>query len=187
MKWSPIAIVGIIAAVATVVTTISFIAYFTSVSRDKQQLVDAVYHQDADAADKILTESRLNPDDVYDYTHFDSMTVSLMAVAMMDKNESKQIPVILVLLKHGADVNKESDGFLPIESAMHNGNHQVYRILLEHGATMSPINNFIASAVQGANMDILKDIINRGASVNARSKNGATPLHIVPNSAVAEL
>ena len=182
MKWSPIAIVGIIVAVATVVTAISLNAYF----RSEEQLVDAVYRGDADEADKILTKSRLNPDKVFDHTHFDSCSMPIFELAMMDKDESKQIRLIQVLLKHGADVNNDLDGFLPINKAISTGKNPVYRLLLENGAAMSPIDDFMASAVRGANIDILKDIVNRGASVNARSKNGETPLHVVPNPEVAE-
>ncbi|MEI7833473.1 MAG: ankyrin repeat domain-containing protein [bacterium] len=186
MKWSPIAIVGIIAAVATVVTVISLIGYYSYRSNAEDQLVDAVYRGDAVEADKILTQSRLNPDDVFDDRHFESSSVPMMDLAMMNKSESVQIRLILVLLKHGANVNNNSERSLPIYNAIHNGNYPVYRLLLEHGATMSPIDDFMASAVRGANMDILTDLVKRGASVNARSKNGETPLHIVPNPEVAE-
>ncbi|KAI5886746.1 ankyrin, partial [Schizophyllum commune H4-8] len=95
-----------------------------------------------------------------------------------------------VLLDGGAHVNACSDsGVTPLHMTMRDmGSHlRLARVLLDAGANIDSRTNSGSTplhyAAQGRHLDVVRELINRGADVHARRiKDGSIPLHL----AVAE-
>jgi quinoprotein dehydrogenase-associated probable ABC transporter substrate-binding protein len=117
----------------------------------------------------------------------------LVAAVMRD-----HVPTIKVLLEKGADLEKPGQqGFKPLPLAIAEDKYESAKILLESGADVNSVSGddgltplMIAagqtSPAEGAMFlpgstrptDIARGLIDRGANVNAQSKNGVTPLMI---------
>lgn len=84
------------------------------------------------------------------------------------------------MLKEGVDVNYTvEDCFYPIELAISNKDYKIVKLLLENGAYPdSPkyFDNILCLACSLQQPSIVKLLCEYGANVNARNKEGATPL-----------
>jgi len=170
-----------IASFAIVMMILTAVKKNSFVKVAKQQLIIEVRRGGVDAVENLLTEYRLNPDSVDD----DGQT--LLIVAIGRKDDPQQMRLIKTLLIHGADVNHESlYGGYPVVATIQDGNFNIYRLLIEHGATVSSPNNYTCWAAMGGNNDIVNDLINRGANVNYYDSNGVTPLHCASNAKVTD-
>jgi ankyrin repeat protein len=83
----------------------------------------------------------------------------------------------------GAHVDyKGRAGFTPLNAAARQGNLEVVKYLVEHGADIDKSDNnrdktpLLAASFKG-HFDIVKYLVEKGAKVNAQSINGFTPLH----------
>ncbi|OCK78275.1 ankyrin repeat protein, partial [Lepidopterella palustris CBS 459.81] len=88
--------------------------------------------------------------------------------------------VLRVLLDAGMDINaRTSNGNSPLDSAINGGHLSTVMLLVESGANINHLNEFEETAVHLAafaeNRAILKYLLERGASPNARAKSGRYP------------
>jgi hypothetical protein len=96
--------------------------------------------------------------------------------------EKSRIHLIPLLLDFRSDIFAvDNNGFTPFEKALHNNTAMVYYLIDD--ATVfqndSNGNTMLHLTVRaGENTQIIKKILNKGASVNARNKTGDTPLTI---------
>jgi quinoprotein dehydrogenase-associated probable ABC transporter substrate-binding protein len=122
----------------------------------------------------------------------DGMT-PLVAAVMRD-----HVPTIKVLVENGADLNEAGpQGFSPLALAITDNRYEAAKALMEGGADLNVASNsegltplmLIAaqtSAAEGARfvpgstrpIDIAKALVEKGADVNAKAKNGMTALMI---------
>lgn len=86
-------------------------------------------------------------------------------------------------IEKGADPNANFGGETPLHWAVENGQKAFVRILLEHGAKLSPRTRFyqltplhIAADLHAT--DIAESLIEAGAEIEARTNGGWTPLHV---------
>jgi cytohesin len=79
------------------------------------------------------------------------------------------------------NLGSQTDGWMPLHSAIPQSSAAVVRLLLEHGADVRQSVAAGASplhiAVVYARLDLAPLLLAHGADVNARSKSGSTPLH----------
>ena len=95
--------------------------------------------------------------------------------------------VLALLLEHGADVDShDGTGVTAFHASIFvERDIEVVRVLLDHGANVNGPSDtnprFLASslhwAVSNKNIEIVELLLERGAEVDARDKNGETPLH----------
>ena len=83
---------------------------------------------------------------------------------------------VRLLVERGADVNVRSKmGRTPLsQAATHNGNIEAVRLLLEKGAMADGV--ALLAAAAGDDAEIIRLLVDKGADVNARERDGATPL-----------
>ncbi|MFN3625904.1 MAG: quinoprotein dehydrogenase-associated putative ABC transporter substrate-binding protein [Hyphomicrobium sp.] len=117
------------------------------------------------------------------------------------------VPTVKALLERGADIEgRNSDGYSPLALALAEAKYEVAKVLLESGAhidtragpdDLTPL-MIAASQVkhgEGAiflpgstrQLDLARDLIGRGADVNAQSKSGVTALMIAAARNVAPM
>lgn len=112
----------------------------------------------------------------------DIMGFTALMYAVADKDH--KLNIIETLLKNGADVNaKSNDGYTPLLAAMHGENPETIVLLLERGANFNEIGDYLTilfavSAMEEPKPQIIKTLIKKGASVDAKDTNGVTALHI---------
>lgn len=89
------------------------------------------------------------------------------------------------LIQHGADVNQPAGAveITPLHMAADKGRIECARILLKHGALVDSANSRkgvtpLHVAVYEGHDKFVKEIVSRGANVNARTKTNLTALHI---------
>ena len=98
--------------------------------------------------------------------------------------EKSHIPVIRLLIKKGADVNRGNrHKATPLMHGAEKGHTQVVNILLDHGADIHAVEdsgnyNALMLACSRAKLSTVKMLLTRGANVHARDKFGATALHM---------
>lgn len=108
----------------------------------------------------------------------DGITPLMYAVG--DKDH--KFNVIETLLKNGADVNaKSNDGYTPLHAAVHGENLETILLLLERGANFNEMGDylqllFVAAIIEEPKPQLIKTLIEKGANVNARDKDGRTAL-----------
>ena len=117
------------------------------------------------------------------------------------------VPSVKVLLERGADIEKKNaEGYSPLALAIAEAKYEVAKVLLDGGAhidstagpdALTPL--MIASSQvspgEGAiflpgstrPIDLARDLIQRGADVNAQSKSGVTALMIAAARNVAPM
>lgn len=86
------------------------------------------------------------------------------------------------LLRRGTDPNQMFDGHTALSFAAYNGNLEVVRLLLKHGADAN-LGTPLASAVQSGSEKVTAALIEAGADVNVTLEHGVTPLLISINMA----
>ncbi|KAJ8970092.1 hypothetical protein NQ314_001403, partial [Rhamnusium bicolor] len=93
---------------------------------------------------------------------------------------SGKLPVVEILLKHGADINAVSDtGSTPVRSACFMTHFEIVKYLVEHGADINRPNynggTCLINSVQSA--QLCDFLLKNGADVNARDIQNKTALH----------
>ena len=97
--------------------------------------------------------------------------------------ENNLLLVVEALVKRGAKVNAEIEGFrgIPLTMAMSNGHEEVVRFLLDHGANAQYIDSagytLLHVAAGRVSNDMLQRLIDLGCDVNAKSKIDQRPLY----------
>lgn len=91
-----------------------------------------------------------------------------------------QTAVIDVLIRLGADINAQADGYTALQLAAKNGHQSVAKTLLEQGAChswegrMSPIH----LAVESGHTAVIYTLIQNGINPMTRDRTGMTALHV---------
>ncbi|KAJ8917848.1 hypothetical protein NQ315_010761 [Exocentrus adspersus] len=93
---------------------------------------------------------------------------------------SGKLSVVVILLKHGADINAVSDtGSTPVRSACFMTHFEIVKYLVEHGADINRPNynggTCLINSVQSASL--CEFLLSSGADVNARDIQNKTALH----------
>ena len=97
--------------------------------------------------------------------------------------ETKKHDVILKLFKKGISVNEvvTDGGMTGLHLACAQGDLDGAKIYLDNGAEVDARDNVERTplhfaAANGSNIDLIDELVNRGADVNAQSLGGDTPL-----------
>ena len=148
----------------------------------KRNLITAIDYGDVGAVEKILSENKLDLNTVY-AEYGDSLFVYTLAMHC-----SNPYPIYKLLIKYGEDVNqKDENGKTAIGAVSNHGNYELYQLLIENGAQISNPDDYLGFAARGGNMEIIKDLINRGAHVNISGvPYYMMPLHMVRDADVAD-
>ena len=89
--------------------------------------------------------------------------------------------IAALLLESGAKIEEGSSGLTPLQFAASAGNISMIRFLVKHGADVnhgvkSGGQTALLSAIYGAHADAVQALIELKANVNAKTKDGDTPL-----------
>lgn len=99
-------------------------------------------------------------------------------------SNAKSVPVVRLLLEHGAPVNTPGEQRAPLHAAAYDGRFDVLKELLARGADVNATNSWGATALHeaarsdAARAELALALIDAGANVNARDPGGSTPLHV---------
>jgi ankyrin repeat protein len=80
--------------------------------------------------------------------------------------------MVLLLLAHGADMHAQRRGETALHRAMIQNQKEMVRFLLEKGLESTPLN---VAAFFGE-LDVMKELISKGADINGRDASGYSPL-----------
>jgi ankyrin repeat protein len=86
-----------------------------------------------------------------------------------------------LLLEGGADVNsKDEDGSVPLWEAILGRHEQIAKLLWDNGANLrsGSVGSFLCIAAQNRDLEMLNDLLNYGADINATNGDGNTALHV---------
>ena len=101
------------------------------------------------------------------------------------------IEMMEVFIKHGANPRRSNlNGEQPLQLAAWNGHMNAVKWLLEHGAVLNREGLYWGAlhyAVFNGNKELTNYLLSKGASVNARSPNGATPIILAAREGREEL
>lgn len=94
------------------------------------------------------------------------------------------IDICKYLVKNGANVNIGKNHIVPIFAAA--GNLSILKLLVEHGADLKHYDKMLYGSILHAvinkrvkgYLEIMDYLISKGADVNAKNRNGRTPLHV---------
>lgn len=96
-----------------------------------------------------------------------------MGSAMISAVGNNKIESIKYLLNRGVDPNVGYNGLTPLENACLNGNVEITKILVEHGAKVDGLEvkgKPLYNAAKSGNVDVVEYLIKKGASVNSIPK-----------------
>jgi len=144
-------------------------------------LTTAIDDGNVGAVEKILSENKLDLNSMYDEYDWSLFVHTL-------NHCNKPYPIYKLLIKYGEDVNqKDESGNTAIGVVSGHGNYELYQLLIQNGALISNPDDYLGFAALGGNMEIVKDIIDRGAHVNLTGvPDYMMPLHVVQNADVAD-
>ncbi|XP_019189929.1 PREDICTED: potassium channel AKT1-like isoform X2 [Ipomoea nil] len=97
---------------------------------------------------------------------------------------------VLLLLDYGADPNKrDSEGIVPLWDAITEKHGAVITLLIDNGATLSSgdVAHFACSAVEQANLELLKDFVKYGGDPTLLNSLGTTALHMAVSEENVEI
>ncbi|XP_044726613.1 serine/threonine-protein phosphatase 6 regulatory ankyrin repeat subunit B-like isoform X3 [Chrysoperla carnea] len=98
-----------------------------------------------------------------------------------------------LLLDHGANVDAQTrDGSTALQFAIWNDHSQVVEVLLEYNANVNVRNHIdretpLHVSARSRDVEICKMLLNKGADVDAKEKNGSTALHIATEEGSNEI
>jgi ankyrin repeat protein len=89
--------------------------------------------------------------------------------------------IAAILLEAGAKIEEGASGLTPLQFAASAGNINMIRFLVKHGADVNHgvktgDQTALLSAIYGAHPDVVQALIELKANVNAKTKDGDTPL-----------
>lgn len=136
-------------------------ALMNAVTRGYTPIVKALLAADGD----------INPRNAYGFNAF--------TLAVSSKNQE----IAEILLKAGAKIEEGSSGITPLSFAASNGDLDMIRFLVKHGADVnhgakSGGQTTLLTAIYGAQLDVVKLLIQLKADVNTKTKGGDTPLSV---------
>uniref|UniRef100_A0A8C7IDW1 Ankyrin repeat and SOCS box containing 2 n=1 Tax=Oncorhynchus kisutch TaxID=8019 RepID=A0A8C7IDW1_ONCKI len=96
--------------------------------------------------------------------------------------ESGNAEIVVMLLNHGAVVNKHCiQGCTALQEAVSRNNVEICEILVQAGAKLSPTNMYgiapLFTAAQSGHEETLRFLIKQGADINSEASDGATALY----------
>uniref|UniRef100_A0A4W5QZM4 Ankyrin repeat and SOCS box containing 2a, tandem duplicate 1 n=1 Tax=Hucho hucho TaxID=62062 RepID=A0A4W5QZM4_9TELE len=96
--------------------------------------------------------------------------------------ESGNAEIVVMLLNHGAVVNKHCiQGCTALQEAVSRNNVEICEILVQAGAKLSPTNMYgiapLFTAAQSGHVETLRFLIKHGADINSEASDGATALY----------
>ncbi|XP_055741266.1 ankyrin repeat and SOCS box protein 2-like [Salvelinus fontinalis] len=96
--------------------------------------------------------------------------------------ESGNAEIVVMLLNHGAVVNKHCiQGCTALQEAVSRNNVEICEILVQAGAKLSPTNMYgiapLFTAAQSGHEETLRFLIKHGADINSEASDGATALY----------
>ncbi len=135
---------------------------------NEKALFDAISEGDLEKVTSLL-ESGVSPDTIY-------ASQPMLAVAI----RKKQLLIIKLLLKHGADVNIEDLGVPMLIRAIDSNSPIIVKLLLEKGADANAqyiIKPALTLAIDKGNLDIVRLLLEHGANPNEKYLYTTAPLH----------
>jgi ankyrin repeat protein len=101
---------------------------------------------------------------------------------------NNRLAAVQLLIEHGADVSTGYYSETPLMSACKKGYCEIVKLLLDHGADVNVVNardyndedkgkTALHYAAQSNGENVIKDLLECGAHVNSKAKNGKTALH----------
>ncbi|KAK2661054.1 hypothetical protein Ddye_007587 [Dipteronia dyeriana] len=95
---------------------------------------------------------------------------------------------VILLIEYGANPNiKDSEGIVPLWEAILGKHESVIKIMVDNGAILGDVGNFVSTAVEQNNLDLLKDMVGYGCDVTLPNSNGTTPLHTAVSEGNVEI
>jgi len=168
-------------------------------------LLDASYHGYIDICDLLIHYgAKVNGGNIYDITPLHEAANPQVAALLLSKGAKLNTierwrgcnpfmrslggrpEVAKFLLRKGADINNHCEGFTALTLAAQFGHTEICRILIARGAPINLINNEVGwpgyaplhFAIIGGHLDTVKLLLDHGAKVNWKDKDGNTPLTI---------
>ncbi len=89
-----------------------------------------------------------------------------------------RLKIVKLLLDQGANINaKDKDGKTPLDIAIDRKHDSILKYLKQ-----AQLNEQLLAAVKDSDFNEVQGLVNRGANVNAKDKDGKTPLHYASRS-----
>lgn len=111
--------------------------------------------------------------------------------SLMIAVENGNLPMVKLLLAHGAHINvKDDDQETALSLAIYGHEPAITKILVDHGANIHDISygsTMLMEAIQQINFPAVKILIQHGANVHAMDKNGNTTLILAINPPITNL
>lgn len=104
--------------------------------------------------------------------------------AISDNDYSYSDDIALYMIEKGADIEtKDRNGLTALQVAIKEHESEIASSLVQHGANLSVVDNegnttLLLAMMEYGDLNLIKQLIEYGADVNAGNKNGTTPLHV---------